>query len=220
MPGKLEKATLEPTEEGAQFAPIKVLFNPAEYSLERSNQFQSNALPGLSSPVIQFVNGNADTLSMELFLDTYTDGGRASVTDVTDRIGALLEIDSKTHAPPVVIFKWGKFQFQAVLERLGQKFTMFLEDGTPVRATLSVTFREYRTVEEQLNRAGLASADVTKRTLVEEQDRLWWLAHREYGDAGEWRLIAEANGIDNPRLLEVGSELRLPPLRRNDGRRP
>jgi nucleoid-associated protein YgaU len=38
------------------------------------------------------------------------------------------------------------------------------------------------------------------------------LADREYHDPGEWRLIADTNNIENPRLLEVGSNIRLPPL--------
>jgi nucleoid-associated protein YgaU len=38
------------------------------------------------------------------------------------------------------------------------------------------------------------------------------MAHKEYSDPGQWRVIAEANDIDNPRLVEPGTELTLPPL--------
>jgi hypothetical protein len=57
----------------------KVIFNPAEYSLEKGNQFSSAPLPGLSNPVLSFVNGDADTLTMELFFDTYTNRGGSDV---------------------------------------------------------------------------------------------------------------------------------------------
>ena len=33
---------------------------------------------------------------------------------------------------------------------MGQKFTLFNPLGTPLRATLTVTFREYKTLEEQI----------------------------------------------------------------------
>ena len=56
--------------------PFEVLFNPAEYSIEKGNTFQSTSLPGLSTPVTQFVTGNADTLTMELYFDTYTKSSR------------------------------------------------------------------------------------------------------------------------------------------------
>jgi nucleoid-associated protein YgaU len=31
-----------------------------------------------------------------------------------------------------------------------------------------------------------------------------------YGDPGQWRIIADANGLDNPRALEIGRALSVP----------
>lgn len=206
---KLEKARIVPLN-GKERSEIRVLFNPAEYSLERSNVYQAQAAPGMPCPLLQFVHGNADTLTMDLFFDTYTDGQR-DVREHTRRIVALTALDAELHAPPVVRFEWGRLAFQAVVERVGQKFTMFLADGTPVRATLSVVFKEYKTIREQLNNPHLQSADLTKRVRLQRGDQLWRLAHAEYGSVDDWRLIATANAIDNPRLLATGTELRLPP---------
>ena len=36
------------------------------------------------------------------------------------------------------------------IEKLGRKVTKFHPDGTPARATLSVSFKEYRTLRQQL----------------------------------------------------------------------
>jgi nucleoid-associated protein YgaU len=190
----------------------EVIFNPAEYSLQKGNQFASAPLPGLSNPVLSFVNGDADILSMELFFDTYTNRGGSDVRDETKKIARLLDIDPTIHAPPPVRFVWGPLSFRAVIERLTQRFTMFREDGVPVRATLSVTFKEYKTIEEQLSERPTESSDWTKRRVVADQDRLCLIAAIEYGDPAVWRVIAEANEIDNPRLLVPGQELRLPPL--------
>jgi nucleoid-associated protein YgaU len=191
----------------------EVIFNPAEYSLEKGNQFASTALPGLSNPVLSFVNGNADVLTMDLFFDTYTNQGGADVREATGKVSRLLEIDPEVHAPPLVRFVWGPLSFRAVMERLTQRFTMFREDGVPVRATLNVTFKEYKTIAEQLAESRLESSDRTKRRVVAERDRLCLIAAIEYGDASAWRVIADENEIDNPRLLQPGQELRLPPLR-------
>jgi nucleoid-associated protein YgaU len=191
----------------------EVIFNPAEYSLEKGNQFASTALPGLSNPVLSFVNGNADVLTMDLFFDTYTNQGGADVREATGKVSRLLEIDPEVHAPPLVRFVWGPLSFRAVMERLTQRFTMFREDGVPVRATLNVTFKEYKTIAEQLAESRLESSDRTKRRVVAERDRLCLIAAIEYGDASAWRVIADENQIDNPRLLQPGQELRLPPLR-------
>lgn len=191
----------------------QVIFNPAEYSLEKGNQFASAPLPGLSNPVLSWVNGDADTLTMELFFDTYTNKGGSDVRNETNKIARLLEIDRELHAPPPVKFVWGRLDFHAVIERLTQRFTMFREDGVPVRATLNVTFKEYKTIQEQLSPKPNQSSDWTKRRVVADGDRLSLIAAIEYGDPAEWRLIADENEIENPRLLQPGTELRLPPLR-------
>jgi hypothetical protein len=147
---------------------ITVLFNPTEYSFERTNSYKSTPVPGLSSPLLQFVNGECDQLSMELFLDDYTDpDGPTSLQQkeknpLTKRladISKLLQIDSKLHAPPPVRFNWGSMEFSAVIEKLGRKVTMFHPDGTPARATLSVSFKEYRTLRQQLEDPRRESAD-------------------------------------------------------------
>jgi Contractile injection system tube protein len=206
-----EVAYIEPLIDGPA-EPIKVSFNPAEYSLQKGNQFSSTPLPGLSNPVVSFVNGDADVLTMDLFFDTYTDKGSSDVREETEKIAALLDIHPKLHAPPPVRFVWGGLRFKAVIERLSQRFTMFREDGVPVRATLNVTFKEYKTISDQLNPPN-QSADWTKRRTIVELDRLCLIAAVEYEDPTVWRVIADANEIDNPRLLQPGVEIALPPLR-------
>jgi nucleoid-associated protein YgaU len=204
---------------------IEVLFNPAEYSIEKGNTFQSTSLPGLSTPVTQFVTGNADTLSMELYFDTYAKSSRhgtvtkrEDVRNYTRKIANLMEIDPTLHAPPVCEFTWGPplgtpkgLQFAGIIEKVSQKFTYFLDDGTPVRATLNLTFKEYKTVRDQLEQLGRESADRTKRRTFKEGDALWFFAHEEYGDPQMWREIADCNSLENPRIIAPGTELELPP---------
>ena len=72
---QLKKATITVLDGAAKDKVIAVLFNPTEYGVEYSASFQETAPPGLSNPIIQFVNGNARVLTMDLLFDTYTDGG-------------------------------------------------------------------------------------------------------------------------------------------------
>lgn len=217
----LKKAYIQVLSGKQKNTKIEVLYNPAEYTIEKSNTFQSVAIPGLEAPVQQFVAGNAKTLTMKLFFDTYT-RTRGEIEDVrnhTGKIMKLLDIDPELHAPPVCEFIWGehpqtpgKLAFKAIIERINQNFTLFLDSGTPVRATLDVTFKEYRTVEEQLQDIGKNSADRTKRRIFNEGDALWLFAAEEYGDPARWREIAEENEIDNARIIEPGLEIIIPPL--------
>jgi nucleoid-associated protein YgaU len=48
--------------------------------------------------------------------------------------------------------------------------------------------------------------------MVQRKQRLSDIAWLEYGDPTNWRPIAEASGIENPRILEVGSTVKVPSL--------
>ena len=212
MAQELVKAIITPLDGRRKGKPVTVLFNPTEYSVEYSANFQETAPPGLSNPIIQFVNGNSQVLTMDLLFDTYTDGASQNVLELTGPLTELVSIDGELHAPPRVEFRWGVFHFVAVVEKISQRLTMFGSDGTPVRATLNVTFKQHRTIAEQLSEPRRNSADKTKRRVLEAHDSVWLLAAREYGEPRYWRLIARHNDIDDPRRIVPGGVLVLPPL--------
>ena len=218
----LEKAALYVLDGARSGEKITVLFNPFEYTIERANSYKGSAIPGLSGPLLHFINGEADILSMELFLDDYTDppppGGK-SVRQRIDEIATLLEIDEKLHAPPTVRFVWGRLNFKAIIEKLSRKITLFRPDGTPARAALNIAFKEYKTLPELVNDPKLQSADKSKRRVIIGLDTLWLLAAREYDDPARWRKIAEHNDLDDPRDVAPGDWLMLPPLEPNHGSR-
>jgi hypothetical protein len=200
----LEKATITNLQTGER---IPVMFNPAEYSLDLGNTFSEIPIPGLKTPPIQYIRGNIRNLKMELLFDTYEK--KKDVRDEVRRITSLLDKDPNTQAPPILLFSWGGLNFRCVLESTGQRFTMFLEDGTPVRATLSVSFKEYVAVEIELKH-GLFVGPPTVHNLV-QGDTLSKIAGDILGDPGAWREIAKLNNIDNPRKLDPGKSLVIPP---------
>jgi nucleoid-associated protein YgaU len=223
---QLKKATITVLDGADKGKVISVLFNPTEYSFDRSNSYKATPVPGLGSPLLQFVNGEADQLSMELFLDDYTDpkGPTSLLQKEPDPLAKrlsdlskLLLIDRDLHAPPPVRFNWGPMELFAVIEKLGRKVTMFHPDGSPARATLSITFKEYRTLRQQLEDPRRESADKTKRRVVVGKEALWWIAVREYDDSSEWPRIAEANDLDDPREIAPGDWLELPPIGNPNG---
>lgn len=223
---QLKKATITVLDGADKGKVITVLFNPTQYSFDRSNAYKAIPIPGLGAPLLQFVNGESDQLSMELFLDEYTDprGPTSALQKEEEPVAKrlkdlthLLEIDRDLHAPPPVRFNWGPMEFAAIIEKLGRKVTVFHPDGSPARATLTINFKEYRTLRQQIEDPRRESSDKTKRRVVVGRDELWAIAAREYDDANEWVAIAKANDLDDPRDIAPGDWLVLPPLEMRNG---
>lgn len=196
---------------------ISVLFNPSEYSISSANNIKSQDIKGLDGTSEQFIGGTSQTLNMKLFFDTYTlktDSRQEykDVRDYTKEIKGLMAIYSDDHTPPVCAVTWGSLYFKGYLENLNERFTMFSNEGVPLRAHLDVTFKKVETVEEFLKGASFQSADRTKARVLKEGEQLWTIASNEYDDPGNWRPVAKANNIDNPRKVKPGTSLIVPSL--------
>jgi hypothetical protein len=190
---------------------LDVLFNPKEYSIQKSVQWEPHKAPGLDSPEQQFTSGNPAVLSVELFFDTYE-----SKEDLkkkhTDPLLSLAYVDATLHRPPLVAFKWGSVQFKGVVESLSLRFTMFLPSGLPCRAVANLQIKEAKSAKEQVEEKPRESPDHTKRRTLKHGETLALLAHEEYDDPAEWRRIADANGISDPKDVKPGTVLTLPPI--------
>lgn len=212
-------------------ASLDVQYNPTTLSLDKKPQFADVTIPGLDAPLKQFVRGQTETLSVELFFDTTEDGtgaGATSVTTLTDPFYGMVKIDPQTHAPAVCAFLWGaKFpgdslpdrygnqrrtDFKGVVTGVKQEFTLFSSEGTPLRAMLTITMDEYRPLHEQVNQLNLQSPDHSSVHVLERDETLALVAWTELDNAAEWRHIADANGIQDPRRLDPGRLLLIPPL--------
>jgi nucleoid-associated protein YgaU len=103
--------------------------------------------------------------------------------------------------------------FRGVVESCRQKLTFFSPEGVPLRATLTLSLREHKTLDEQLSQLNLSSPDRTHAHLTREGEMLSRIAATYYGRPGEWRAIAEENLIDDPRRLDPGVLLTVPSIR-------
>jgi len=210
---------------------IPVQYNPTELVLEKRVQFAEIGIPGLTAPLQQFVRGQAEVLTVELFFDTSDKGMGAAATSVatqTDRIYSLARIEPDGHAPPIVTFHWGAgFPGTSLSDRLGnqkresftgvvasvrQTFTLFSAGGVPLRAKLNLTINEYKTLGDQLAELNLKSPDRTHDHVLQAGDQLWSVAQRYYSRPAAWREIAVANRIDDPRRLTPGRHLVVPSI--------
>src|SRR6266567_3043413 len=113
----------------------------------------------------------------------------------------------KKGRPPRVQFQWGEaFSFDAVITSITQKFTLFKENGVPVRATLDVGFQQIKDELDYPNQnptsGGIGGG---REWTVKEGDTLASIAYEEYGDSNKWRPIADANRLTQVRRLRPGA---------------
>lgn len=101
--------------------------------------------------------------------------------------------------------------------------------NTPTRATVDLTFLEYVPLTPVIGPARPKAVSVTaparpkpattssgvvsavgRYTTVGDNQTLWSIAARFYGNGALWPRIADANGIRDPKKLTAGTRLRIP----------
>jgi hypothetical protein len=200
--------------------PIECMFNPKEYTFAKQNTWNKGEKAGENTSDLTFSSGGSTKLTLQLFFDTYE-----AKEDVrkkhTSAIWNLMRVDESLRdfaprtgkgRPPMVRFQWGNtWSFDAVITSISQKFTLFLADGTPVRATLDVSFEQIK--DEQLYpRQNPTSGGVGGERIwtVRHGDTLAGIAYHHYGDTQQWRRIADANRLTRVRRLTPGLVLVIP----------
>lgn len=217
MPAPLQKLRITTDTPGA--LPITVLFNPSEYTIEDANKWEEQER-NTERPELQFTGGDRKKLSMDLFFDSYESG--QDVRQFTRQIAHLLEVNANENRPPVCTIEWGEssaqppndadFPFVGVLESLKQQFVVFQSNGTPVRARLTVSFKQYRLPEAEAKRNPRRESFPVKTYTFVQGDTLSGIAGRLWKKPEEWRRIAVENQIENPRTVLPGQVIIIPPI--------
>lgn len=234
--GRLEKAKLVPIwptasdpfnklDPEGQDHTVEVQFNPASLKQTFANQ---NANSGQAAGGdAQFAGRGSTKLSFELTFDATRSDGQKDVRLLTDAVAYFMRPmkdtssssntgGSKTESPykpPGCEFHWGTFRFRGTMDSLEETLDLFSEEGVPLRATLNVGLTKQDLVFERDDRAGSgggllgSTPGSSPLTLARAGDSLQQMAAR--AGVGDWKAVAQANGIENPRQLPAGAAIDL-----------
>jgi hypothetical protein len=219
----LEKAKLKFSMFGIPLGHIDCQFNPTSLTISKSNNWKASPTPAFNSPTLAWGGGNPATLSLSLFFDSYSADPPEDVRITTNK---LLRLTLRAYGysmfkipyltPPSVTLVWGKMSlFTAVVMSVNLNYTMFAQDGTPIRAKADLVLQqnEFWFGDDMLPAQNPTSRTDPRRTrIVDSHHRLDLIAHEEYGDSRYWRLLAEANGLDDPLSLQDGQILVIPDI--------
>jgi len=216
VPEKAYLALIQPSPGGSEIARVTFPYNPKEFSYKKTAQWERKPARGAkSSAPPEFKGADPESLTVEVFLDGYEKNRDVSGTIDTLLSCCVPQSDSLTNnkpSPPWVLFGWGdKVHLRALVKSVDVKCTMFSPEGLPLRAVCNVSMEE---IADELPFQNPTSGGLKplRSHLVVTGDSLPSIAYREYGKADWWRPIAQANGIDDPLRLRVGTRILVPDI--------
>ena len=193
-----------------------VQINPASYTHEHEVSYNDQQPLGTPGTTLWFKGIPPQKVSFDIYFDA-TVGSSTLSKSVADRIAEFKKIcfnyNGAIHEPNYLILSWGTLAFKCKLTSLSISYTLFKSSGTPLRAKLSVSFKEALDANRIAKEANNQSPDLTHYIQVKEGDTLPLLCHKVYGDSRYYMEVAAYNNILNFRALKPGMELYLPPIR-------
>lgn len=206
-----------------RYVELEFQFNPSEIKIVKGVDWKEGDIPpARNAPDLKFGGGKSATFDLAFVFDTsqnskgLTGYGR-DVRSYTQELLKLVmvhgPIDDRD-PPPCIQFQWGKLVlFRAVVTQVTVSYTLFDPDGTPIRAEATVNLKQQDDSDDFPGFTNPTTRTEARKTrLVQEGDRLDLIAYQEYGAVGHWRHLAEANGLEDPRALQAGQILIIPPL--------
>ena len=69
---------------------FKVQFNPTDFTVNKAAQIAEINIPGIDSPILQFIRGQNEKVTLDLFFDTTEFGMEEGAKDVRDLTKSVL----------------------------------------------------------------------------------------------------------------------------------
>lgn len=162
----LVKAKLVSTDGGGT---IEFMFNPTQLAFNQQINLtkSTGSRTGRGLPKVSFAYPEPCRLTInDITIDTYEEaGGKSVLTHIKQFEKALNFAESgegKEKRPPTFVFTWGSHQFiRCFITALSYTLTMFLPDGTPVRAKLELSLEE---IDESTSQPGMSTPATVDRT--------------------------------------------------------
>jgi hypothetical protein len=207
------RASFKPLNGPEANQPFAVHFNPTSLQISISNTLEDK---GQGKEKKQYVTKSSAKLSMDLIYDSTHDG-----TDVrlqTGKIAKLMEPAKRqgdNAAPPsVVLFEWGSFKFQGLVESYKETIDFFAPTGVPLRASINLTLASQDKVFESLSQGSDSKFEPLVQNLATSSESLTDVA-TQAGNPNAARAIAANNGLESIRFpagaIALSAEIQLSP---------
>jgi hypothetical protein len=222
---KMDKAQLtlyDPSPSGPGGSPgnkrgaVPFQFNPKEVTISKSAKWERKTTKGSKTAgPPEFTGPEPSKMTLEMFFDATGAQDGSVVKAVETLLGCCVptkeSAGQKKPSPPLVVLHWGTTSsFPAFVTSVSAKFTLFNSNGTPIRATCSVSMEEMPGEEFRKQNPTSGSDEIRRVHRTVAGDSLASIAFTEYGDPTAWRALAAFNDVDDPLRVRMGTVLLLP----------
>jgi hypothetical protein len=197
---------------------VEVQFNPESLKVTYANQLvqpqggdQASGNAGR-----QFVGAGTTKLALQLWFDVTAMQANAvdDVRRLTREVVYFMtpqksQADPKKLAPPGLLFAWGSFQFEGIVEGMEETIEFFSPEGKALRASVTLTLSQQKILETTFEGDGKIKSLPGQKPLntVKYRDSVQGMAAKS--GKGDWQSIAAANGIEDPLRLAAGQMIDL-----------
>lgn len=214
MLSKLQILAYSDNELRSQVGSYLLQINPKSLSHSHSSSFAPVAGNDAAGTVLKFHTQNPEEMSFDFVIDA--SGVVSGVKDVAAEIEKFRTIaytfQGENHSPNYLRIVWGGLSFSCVLTSLQIAYQLFAPSGAPLRAQLSVAFRQFQSPEDLARRADKKSADLTHSETVTGGLTLPLMAYRIYDRPDLFAEVARHNDMNDLVHLTVGDTLSFPPF--------
>jgi hypothetical protein len=131
---------------------VDAQYNPKELQIDKSVPWQKHNKANANGLQLEFTGAEGRTMSIDLLFDGYEEN--ASIQDsvaVLEQLATVRQPNAsqdELRRPHHCVVVWGTVmgggdnKFKCVIEQISTKYTMFSQDGTPLRATVTLKLKE------------------------------------------------------------------------------
>lgn len=162
-----------------------------------------------------------ETLAMTLIFDTTgllpspLGSDRMPQSGIVELLEPLVQKMAKvcpnTGEPYYLQLSWAQLQARCVLTSMTVDYKLFRPDGTPIRASVALSFNSFSSSIALGRTSTTAAKQSTRFVIVRQGDSLPALCNRIYGRSDYYLDVARYNRIFAFRKLKTGSQLTFPP---------
>ena len=181
---------------------VECYFNPKELTYDKAIQYKQHPNQEQDESELEFTSANPQTIAFEVLFDCFESDEKDVYKKYISKLESFAMVMEDKKRPPLMAFIWGSALpvFKGVIEKINVKYTLFLPDGTPTRATVQINGKR---AKKLLNKK---EAEAANKKMAQQKGK-----QTRAGDPPMDRKSAAHNDIDNPNSVPPGTTVYSPP---------